>query len=206
MVMVINGDDAFDAAVYGEMHPGTIDFLRRESMVFDSFTGLSDKAREFQQAVNEQVQRFNSSSFMRTARAVVRKVSNIWRSDEILPMCNIGEFQQAKPLMQRYIMAEPTIREMYNEQRCDGYSETYKDAEPGKVGYAHYDYRRATNAVYFKHDKDKPMESITYYETMRGNDRELHFEELQDIHQTWRNLKPMCFGKEDPTSPYNESL
>lgn len=208
MATMIEGADSFDALVYGELHPGTINFLNSQQQSFGVTDMLTEKAMQFRQSIESQVQRFNVSSFMRTARAAIRKVSNVWRTDDIIPMSDIGQMQHAKPLMQRYIMAEPTLREMYIEQRVDGYSESYVDTDPNKVGYDHYDFRRVTNAVFTNlgREEQSSFEAVTYYEQLRGNDRELHFEEQQDVMVTWSNLRPLLLGQEDPTSKYNASL
>ena len=49
--------------------------------------------------------------------------------------------------MKRYIMANPHVREAYQEQRIAGYDGTYKDPFADDTIENHYDYRRVMNGV-----------------------------------------------------------
>lgn len=203
MVMVIQGAEAFDALAFGSQHPGTLNFLESQRTAVRN--NLNEFGRQFLQTADTYMQRFNNAEFVRITRAALRKAQYVWRNDELMELKSIGEIQQAKPIMQRYIMAEPELRQMYIEQRVDGYSDTYVDLEPGRVGRDHYDYRRVVNAVFVPNEEDN-LVSTTYYETLRADDRELYPTEQVAVLATWHGLKPLLLGKDDPTSVYNAAL
>lgn len=206
MAYVIEGGDAaFDAMVYGEHHQGTVAFLDNQRNKVRNY--LTDTAQRFKARAETLLDRYDASAAFRMTRAVARKMANCWNADVIAPLQNIGEIQHSKITMQRWIMAEPTVRTAYHRNTCDGFSDSYIDIQPTEVGAGHYDYRRATNAVFFNAGNNKPLESVTYYETLKPDDRALHALEQADILFTWRSVKEhMDAGGEDPTSVYNAML
>lgn len=202
---IMGGDDAFDMLAFGEPHPDTIEYLTEcnERVA----TTISEASRRFRDSVSDMYRAFDASNTARLARAVTRKIANIWSDDVIKPLLNIGEIQHARVTMQRYIMAQPDVRERYHQQRCDGYSDSYVDDSPKVIGTGHYDYRRVTHGVCFKHPGSDVMQSITYYEGLRSGDRNLHISEQAEILNTWDAVKELLDeGNEDPTSKFNAAL
>jgi hypothetical protein len=107
--------------------------------------------------------------------------------------------------MQRWIMAEPTVRELYHDQRCDGFSDTYVDMEPGKVGEEHYDWRRVMSGV-VRYDDDTVVAKF-YMDDLREGDRELDSWEKISIVGSWEVLKiAVSQMNEDPTSVFGDKL
>lgn len=151
-------------------------------------------------------ERINSSEALRYARAVSRQMVSVWDQDVIRPLRSTGELQTAKLQMQRWIMAQPDIRQRYHEQRCDGYSDQYVDLHEGKVGEQHYDYRRATNSLVLE-DAEGNEFSTTYFEELVEGDRELDLMEQNDIMVSWEQVKiALKANSEDPTSRWNARL
>ncbi|ANH52335.1 hypothetical protein MADMEL_233 [Erwinia phage vB_EamM_MadMel] len=145
------------------------------------------------------------------AEAALRQTVHMFDPNTVRQLLNLADMQTAKPIMQRWVMAQPDIRQMYHQQRIDGYSETYEDAQPGMVGADHYDYRRAANGMLqFAHTEEVPMASwqaTTYYERLVEGDNELSFHEKRDIHVTWDAcLNLMNTQAYDPTSIFNMKL
>lgn len=204
--LIQGGDDAFNAMLYGEHHVGTVNYLAEQRSKVRNY--LSEAGHRFRERAENIIQRFNYSDAMRLTRAVNRAMNNAWNLDAITRLNDIGQLQHAKPNMQRWIMAEPSLRVMYHQQKCDGYSDSYVDSQPNVVGEAHYEYRRATNGVFFgKQDSKEPLCAVTYYESLRPNERELLFDEQVDILSTWELARKLILeGKEDPTSVFNSML
>lgn len=203
--LVHGGDAAFDAMMFGEHHTGTIDYLNEQRGKVRSY--LNEAGLRFRERAETVIDRFNYSEAMRLTRAVNRAFNNAWNLDTITRLPDIGAIQHAKPNMQRWIMAEPTIRTAYHNQQCDGYSDTYVDDAPTSVGESHYEYRRATHAVFFQHANRPNLCSTTYFETLRPDERSLVLEEQVDILQTWHTARQLLeAGKEDPTSVFNAML
>lgn len=141
------------------------------------------------------------------AEALSRQVSHMFDPNAIKPLTTLAELQTAKPVMQRWIMACPDIREMYHNQQIDGYSDTYQDAQPGMVGINHYDWRRATNSMATLNEETNDWTSTTFTEELIEHDRELAFHEKCDIKITWGQcMNFMQSQAYDPTSVWNNKL
>ena len=103
---------------------------------------------------------------------------------------NLQTFEQltsANLTMQRWIMANPEVRQIYNDGNCDGYSETYVDMFPKTIGASHYDYRRVTNGVAVE-EGDKFVIK-RYDEDLLEGDRELSHEDKMAILSTWNSIE-----------------
>lgn len=141
------------------------------------------------------------------AEALMRQTTHMFDPNAIRTLAGLAALQTAKPTMQRWIMAMPEVREMYHNNQVDGYSATYEDAQPGKVGIDHYDWRRATNGMVEFVPEAEDWSSTTFVEELIGNDRELSFGEKVDIKVTWAEcLHQMQTQQYDPTSVWNNKL
>lgn len=190
--------DAFDALVYPQQHPDTVRFL--ESQVSSIANTLTDAGYAFMQRSREAFDKYNGSAAMRFAREVMQSVKNIFETPCIKPLWVLKEMQGASLLMQRWVMSNPVVRELYHAQRCDGYSETYVDMAPGLSGDDHYDYRRVMDgAVVF--DENGDWSSTQYLDELIEGDRDLLHEEKVDILNTWNAMNLLiALGADDPTS------
>lgn len=197
------GADMFNALAHSMPHPNTVNYL--QSQLNQPVQAINDASQQFIQQANEAYERFASSDSMRLARAAVRMVGNAWEMDTIRPMHDIGEIQQAKPTMQRWVMALPDIRKLYHQQQCDGYGETYRDIDPGMSGEQQYDYRRVMDG--FVEVTDDGWEATQYFEDLIEGDRDLLLEEQSDIMSTWSRVRQAIHERdEDPTSKWNATL
>lgn len=205
MVQVVYGSsDDFDSLVYGQNHPSTMQYLQNQFQNISQT--LTDAGRNFFSNASELYNQFNGADALRAARAATRKVSSIFQRDEIRCIWDLGGLQHAPLTMQRWIMAEPTIRELYQEQRCEGYSGTYTDMHPKTIGENHYDYRRVMHGLMT--DTEEADWKISFFldELVEG-DRVLSLDEQIDITTTWAFVKARAeAGDRDPTSPADNAL
>lgn len=198
---VFTADDAFNAFIYPEKNAGGLEYLKNQ---FNNFTGvLTNTANSFIQSSREQFERFNSSAAIEFARNVVKSVigkADV-TTDKITTLWEVNQFQGASLQMQRWIMANPVVREVYHDQRCDGYSDTYFDSQPKLKGEDHYDYRRVMDGM-IQYDQEGEWFAKIYFEDLLEGDRDLTHGEKTDIAYTWSKLEYlMALGKDDPTSP-----
>ena len=197
------GQDDFRALVYGERNVNTLNYLQNQVSNIGNY--ISDATRNFFANTREIYDRYNGEEVLRSTRAALRKAGSIFQSDIIREMTEIGEIQNAPPIMRRFIMAEPTVRMMYHDQRIAGFDDGYVDVDPKDVGEDHYDYRRATNG-FIPHDS-KSDTVVVYFDDLRDGDRELELEEQIAIHDTWSTVKHLLKVMDrDPTSQSDESL
>lgn len=202
--MFVSAADAFDAELYGRKHHRTVEYLTRD---IDNLTHkLRDGGQRFREIIERDVYRpFDESRAARVLRAALRYTENVFRPDQIRYLGTIGEIQHSPASMIASLMAEPTLRRMYHQQQVDGYSDSYIDTQPGKVGEDHYDYRRVVNGIFMEEEGE--LVATTFYEDLIDQTGELDFLDQIDILRTWEQMRiHLGRRKEDPTSRWNSSL
>jgi len=143
------------------------------------------------------------------AEALTRQATHMFNPNAIRSLATLADLQTAKPVMQRWIMANPEVREMYHNSQIDGYSATYEDAQPGMIGVNHYDWRLATTGM-VEHNvvDDQPSwASTTYVEELIEGDTALSFQDKCDIKISWAACQHFMQTQQyDPTSVWNNKL
>ncbi len=108
----------------------------------------------------------------------------------IMELRTFEELQNANLTMQRWVMADPFIRELYLEQNIDGYSDTYLNTSDKYVGPKDYHYQLAMSGVPVEVGDGK---TITYFyhaeEDLREGDRKLSHHDKIAIQRTWANAR-----------------
>ena len=199
--MEIGSLDAFDAAVYGAPQESAYNYVREQFN--KGWENLTDMGRQFLEERKEMVDLATSGDAIRRVEALARKFRHSWDTDDIKYISDIGGLQQARPTMQRWLMADPVIRELRNSQLINGYSDTYEDWQPKAVGEEHEDFRIATDG-FLMETSDGGHECNNY--TLE-NDEELTFSEQVDISLAWSTQRQIATARrEDPTSPFNDRM
>lgn len=200
---VEGGDGLFASLAYAPPDPYSQQFVAAQ--IHAPTSNLNQQGQQFFSDIKNVYERVSGSHAMRLARAASRKVASLWGLDEVRQLKTTAELQHAPLKMQRWIMAQPTVRTWYQQQRLEGYDKTYLDVHEGDIGETHYDYRRVMNGVVV--EEEDGWSATTYYDELIDGDIELTFEEQHDILNTWEwvksYLKP---GNEDPTSKWNSEL
>jgi hypothetical protein len=202
--LVAGGTDGFTTSIFGIPHPGTLEFIQRH--LYQATDTLTDAGRQFMAGAHDLYERFNGSHARRLFSAAARAATHFWQADVVRYLGDVGALQQAPPIMRRWLMAEPELRQLYHAQRCDGYSDHYFDAHPNDVGEAHHDYRRVmSGVVQFKENGD--WFARTYNDDLLPDETDLTMVEKSDILDSWWALKEILKAKEeDPTSRFNAAL
>lgn len=205
MVQVVyGGNDVFDEMCLGTQSGNAVQFF--QDQVDKSTALLSTAGARFMEGARVLYDKIQNSDAARLAKAATRAMASIWQDQEIRYLCTMGELQHAGFNMQRWIMAEPTLRTLYHKQGCDGYSDTYVDQEPGLVGEDHYDYRRVMNGIMVE-DEVEGWKATTWLDDLLEDDRELEIVEQVDIMSTWEQvLIKLAKKREDPTSKWAANL
>lgn len=86
--------------------------------------------------------------------------------------------QEANATMQRWIMTNPTVKQLYIDQNLDGYSGEYQSVSDNEgVGVDDYNYRRVMDGMVDTSKEDDTWVVNHFYEDLLPGDRELeHFE------------------------------
>jgi len=196
------GVNSFDAVAFGIPTQANLSFLEDRLVNFSRSAAAAGE--EFIKRGLEVFNRYGGSEAIRLAKAAVRTVQHAFDRDVVRPLDTIGAIQQAGPYMQRWIMACPGVRTMYHQQRCDGYSNSYVDYQPGSIGKDHHDWRLVNHGVVHEQPQDSEFEwvAVNYFDEAE-NDAHLSLREKVEIMDVWNFLNQvMKPGQEDPTSPY----
>lgn len=171
---------------------------------------LTDVGRGFLNRATELHAAYNDGSIERSARKIARTVKSLLHPNTIVSLNTIDQVQSAKPIMQRYVMAQPLLRDLYHRQLCDGYSDTYTDFQPDAIGEDHYDYRRVMEHVIRVEPHPETGEEqlvISHYlEDLHAGDRLLNDEEKFTILNVWDVVESALASKIDPTDIFNGNI
>lgn len=89
----------------------------------------------------------------------------------IMPLHSVQALQNANPTMQRWVMAHPEVKQLYNEQNIDGYSDSYVNIFGKGVGEEDYNYRLIMDGIL--QDDGKQSWTKHYDEELIPGDRRL---------------------------------
>jgi hypothetical protein len=202
-VIHANSPLGFDYLVYPEQSFQTQQYLQQQVSNFsNSLTGVDRAFMEQSQHLYEHI---NNSAAVRAAKAALRSAKALFHPNTIVQLDTIEELRAAQPVMQRWIMAEPTIREYYHNNGCDGYYGTYVDNDPGKTGWNHYDYRRVMDTV-VQFDEDDNWVARNIFEELLPDDRDLTFDEKVRILNSWDIMRMFMEAGEDVSNPEGGEL
>lgn len=208
MAEIITGsDDTFRLLSFGLPNQGVIGYINEQ---YDRLrTVLPQAASNFIESSFQSFQRYCSDDALRLAKSVLRKKDNLFLEDVVMPLRTLEEFQQASIYMQRWIMASPVVRDLYQKNQIEGYSDSYFDTEPGAIGVNHTDYQKVVNGICFDLPEDDPRQSdwcaeIFFHEDDEGT---LSIEDQVTILSVWDMIQnKFKRGNEDPTSPYRNKM
>lgn len=194
--------ELFNAMILPEMRESTRSWLEQQST--RSFEGLSEVGKKFAEMGSAAYRRLTDVSIGRQARSVVRSLAGVLGGDRIQPIESYTGLQMARPVMQQYIMAEPSYRKLYHEQRCNGYSDSYVDLEPGRVGEAHSVYRRVMDTVLV--DTPTGWEVTMYPDELQEWEQALQPDRQKVILDAWSLVKRAIGEGVDPGDIFNSPL
>lgn len=198
MIGINTSIDPFESLMFGTSNIKNYAGAMDASIVSNYITPLA------QQYVAETIQRnnwYNSEAYYDQVRNyVVSKGPSIVHQDFIMPLHTPDQFRLANLTMQRWIMAEPTIRQAYVDGQICGYEDTYIDHEPGMVGEDQSDYRHVMNGII------QNEHAYIYVDNYSGEKPKLSIGEVSDILSTWSTASLlMDLGVCDITDPLTDN-
>lgn len=197
------GVDLMDIAAGGFLDSSTTNWIQDRTQALMSTVSATtanwfNKARTFYTTITE-------SDAVQALRNLTAKSDLSWKGNNIHLCTGIEQIQAANPVMQRYIMAEPRLRDMYLHDSVEGYAGSYQNYHGNAIGVNHYDYRRVTDGIVMVHDEH--VEWNHFVENIPDNDKELDLFEKADIIRTWNLVNVTLDAAEmDPTSPIGNLL
>lgn len=208
-VNVIQGAGAagFDYMMFPEQAHSSQAYLQQQLTRFSDT--LTDVGKGFLSATKTLYESVANSDAIRKAKAAIRLATGMFHPNMIRPLETLEDLQSAQPMMQRYIMAEPTIRKLYHEQKCDGYNDSYVDVEPDRIGETHHDYQRVMTGVVQEVDNEdgsSTWRATQYYHEPYPDEADLTANERVDIINTWEYARLFAETLSDPTNIFGGTV
>jgi len=194
-VNVVNGGrDSFNTMLYNVPDNNTLAWLNNNMCrAKEVLSGVADHV--VAAGVN-MYNRINSNSAINAAKALIADQGGHINPYVIYSM-DYNSMGNANMIMQQYVMANPMVQELYADNMCYGFEETYYDPQPGVYGEDRYDYQRVMDGVLVP---DEEHTSVSYYSNT--DDTEINVSDQYAILETWQHVENMLLnGKIDPTDP-----
>ena len=143
-----------------------LDYMKGNVKDYANTVGIYNP--EMANRVMTRFEEINSSKHLAYVEILKNKLNNVWFVDSIVFLPSIFDIQNASNQMQRWIMANPHVRELYLNEAISGYNGEYVNQYPTGVAEKHYDYRRVTDGVVMR--KDSQISHTRYIEKINQDD------------------------------------
>lgn len=199
--MYVTDSTYSNAMLYGETPVSIRDYIREKAETVSAYA--RERGNAFMSQVKDRWDEYNSDAVLRRMRAIRERTKGAYYTrDMVRELTSLSEIQQAPPVMRQFIMADPWIKERYENQRTEGYGDQYINPYPGVMGQGDYYYRRMDQGmVHLAEEESAGYHYTMYYEILKHDDRELFPVERVGLKRTVDRVKYyMSLGKEDPLS------
>lgn len=195
-ITVANDVRDFSYNPFSHRTQGSIDAIRDHVSSMGRYLG--DRAARLVSKVTDKVDEFFSRDNLEYERDLYNQSGRV---DDILRACyDLESIARANPVQQRWIMANPNLRKLYNRQLIHGYQETYVDTEPDVLGEDHKDYRLAVNGI-MRSDENGYDLIEWFFDEVDVDDAILSVNEQFDIMDSWETTDLILkYSDVDPTS------
>jgi hypothetical protein len=205
MPVINSGYGHMGSTMFGLPNANTVNFF--ENVQAKIAEKASHYSHDFMNMGKQMFDSVYSTRALELAKAAMNKAGALFDQDIIRELRTMDEFQVAQPTMMRYIMANPVVRERWQDGRCEGYGDSYYDMFPGMRGEDHYDYRMVMDGVAFEVEETGEWWVKQYIESNHETAEHLSVSDKLSILSTWNNVEAMmALAAKDPTSPWNCDL
>lgn len=198
----------FDALSSVPPPPSTVEYM--QNAWNNTVSRFTQTAQDMLSHVADKIAPYNYQTLQQIALSVYNRVDSMWMDDRIQPLWDISHFQFAPSTMVRWLMAEPTIRQLYHDGQAEGYGESYLDTAKGQVGENHFDYRLVVDGMYYEEAEDEFSRTDYFVEADPNFNPDydtLNFMEQSAILSSWNNLAAFALRRDDdPTSQFGAKL
>lgn len=199
-------DDFFSTAFQGGQQASMSvakTMLDMNRAVVNKFINVGGAALEYVQNGLNKIQQVITANEFRNLKSGMQQSFNAWEKNIVRYVNTLPLMQTAPPVMQHFLMANPVVREMYHKGIVDGYSDTFVDKFPDRIGENHLVYRQVmTGAVI---DNNDVSTIRNYFETEEVE--KLNISDRILIRMSWEAMnKELDKRDEDPTSIYCTSF
>jgi hypothetical protein len=187
-IIVSSSSTGIDYALYGDKSHVVAGYVQQQLQQMPMY------ASAYQERMYQSLQ--NSYSYL-TDSAVKHDIVRSLRTagvdlgeNFIVELRTFEELQKANLTMQRWVMADPFVRQLYLDQNVDGYSDTYLNTSDKYVGERDYHYQLAMSGVPVELDNGMTLTKFFHAEEdLRDGDRKLSHHEKIAVQRTWANAR-----------------
>ena len=197
-MMVTMDDTTSTALIYGLPNQNTMQFLHNNLQSIPE--AQTAAANDFYSRAMGMYDQFHSNAVLEKASRALSTIVDPWNQQHISHLHTLDQLQAAPYVMQRYLMADPMIRKMYNSNQLDGYSDTYVDPYDRCAPKEHYDYKIVTDGMMVEEGDDLVV--YNYIDDLFEGDRELYFFEKTAVMNSWKSMHAAIANGDDPTDVY----
>lgn len=199
-------DRVIHASIHGIVDRAGLNYYRdRLRDVGRTATGLSKK---FIDRASEYLEDFDLDGIRDGLHALRDRWGKRWDKDRIYEFDEIGDIQQAKSIMRRWMMANPRIRKLWREDKIYGYGGEFTNSWDTSEYTDLTDYRKVMQGAYVGTDEEDLF--ITFMDVLAEVDEDvetLSFIERETIRAAWALAEEhLNNGLQDPTSPFKAML
>lgn len=196
-MMQAHGVDLLDICAGGHLDMNTQSWLGERSDALRAT--ISNTASSFFNQAATLYTIISSSDAIQALRNMTVKAENAWQNNTVAYLNSVEQVQCAGPVMQRWVMTQPEVRQMYLNGEVSGYGDSYENFHGNGIGAQHYDWRQVMSGIATVTDDTF---SYTTYAEDTHNENELSVFEKVDILRTWQVVQgALSAGEQDPTSP-----
>lgn len=170
-----------------------------QSNMYAGIDHLTEKGKQFIQSCRSIYDDITNVARLASIRQAIQIADVRSQPNAIYAIHSYNDLVDASFIMRRFVMADLAIREAFQKQRIDGYSENYVDMDPDKIGRDQYDYRLATDGMVIAEETDERATATIYTEEYRGLDHKLSVEEKVSIAVTQEAARLSLRSGYDPT-------
>ena len=210
-MQVIYADDVqtINEVMYGPRSDTLLNDLRGGLSNYDQSI-LTDLGRRYETTVQQNFEAVSGWKIVNATRKAVSTLQGFDTPEVILPLISAAAFKTTPLIMQRFIMADIEVRQAWQKHRIDGWSDTYIDHQPKKIGHDHYDHRVLMNGIVQstpQEDGTVRHEVTEFRHEMRKHDNPISVSNQLDLRRSTMFVRSrLKKGLDDLTSLYDEKV
>lgn len=198
-------EDTFAHMAYSRQQPHVREFVA--SQMQQAATVMNSVGQVLFQNAQRAYEQAQFNPAIRLAQAALRQVQSLWGTNQIQALNECWQIQNAPQVMIPFLMANTSVRKLYNDQRCDGYSGRYFDLQPGTIGDTNLHWRAVNNGMLEMDEETGDWEAVTYSSSEDDLvDVQLSFDDQCDIRHTNKWVDHYIEEGRDPTSVWDSDL
>lgn len=186
MPILINADVNDAGMLFSQPDKATQNYLRNEVNNFVS--SLGQAGSHIANKVMSAYKDITSGKTFRRIQAIKNLSNSFFEENSVRKLKTLGELQTAPDIMIPYLMANPEVHELYQDDRIKGYGDNYNTNPYGRAGLNNQHYRQAVNTMVIKEEVDGETSYIcrnTYSKAQEEMD-DLTFVDKANVLSSWK--------------------